>query len=292
MEERKLQFERLLGIIHRLRGPHGCPWDRAQTLESMRSCLLEECWEVLEAINRKDREHLREELGDLLLNILLLCDIAECDIAKQSGKTEDAQTGETDAFLGEVLSRLCDKLLRRHPHVFGTAQAADEQEALSYWQKAKESESVKGSALAGVYPNQAALLYALKLQKRAAKAGFDWEPVRAGEGIMAKISEELAEFREEVLQREELEKQGQDGDREGLEEELGDLLFSVVNLARFYKINPELALGRSSEKFRNRFSYVEQQGCLADKTIEELEVLWQEAKKKKSEVALGSSSRK
>ncbi|WGK68486.1 MazG nucleotide pyrophosphohydrolase domain-containing protein [Candidatus Haliotispira prima] len=319
-ESLESRFRRLLDIVARLRGRGGCPWDRAQTLESMRSCLLEECWEALDTVNRRDLPHLQEELGDLLLNILLLCDIANSIGNTEKGASGDSGAGEdwqnelpdlpnfnSDHFLHAVLEDLCTKLVNRHPHVFGQATAANAEEALGNWQKVKEAEKTgRKSLLSGVNAGQAGLLYALKLQKRAAKAGFDWPAATATQDISGKIMEELDEFREALVRQEQdkLPGVGQarqaqqapntrgeaigvneetDKLREQSEEELGDLLFSVVNLARVHDFNPELALARSCEKFRQRFQHIEQrlagqQRSVHESSLEEMEALWQEAK--------------
>ncbi len=283
--EPETRFRQLFSIIERLRSPGGCPWDRAQTLESMRSCLLEECWEVVDAVNRRDFPQLREELGDLLLNVLLLCDIAHREIADPTAASSPAPfNGEH--FLAGVLEDLCNKLVRRHPHVFGDSGASNAEEALRNWQQAKEAE--KGgteSLLAGIHADQTALLYALKLQKKAAKAGFDWPAATAAEETEKKLREELAEWNELLSTKIRADEPALKVLRKRLEEELGDILFSVVNLARVQQINPELALGRSSEKFRKRFEHIERrlaewQLVPQDSSLEQMEALWQEAKAK------------
>ena len=270
------RWEQLQGIVARLRGTDGCPWDRAQTLESMRSCVLEECWEVIEAINRCDLLQLQEELGDLLLNILLLCDIAQQNKTGEAGKAKET-------FLDGLLARLCEKLVRRHPHVFGPDTAENAEQALAHWQKAQESEQStvsetsepNDSLLDKVAKAQPTLLYALKLQKKAAKAGLDWPKETVEAEIQAKIAEELAEFFCEC--------QSAAPQKSRIEEELGDLLFVAVNLARVHTIDPELALGRSAEKFRRRFAFIVQylQGenlAMRDCSTEQLDALWQKAK--------------
>ena len=292
MDTTKL-WEQLQAIVARLRVE--CPWDREQTLESMRSFVLEECWEVIETINRCDLFALQEELGDMLLNMLLLCDIAQ---QKNAGMNK---TGQADKdrevscsvglsakkhflahFLDGLLERLCEKLVRRHPHVFGTDTADNTDEAIAHWLKAKKASKQTHSLLDSVKMDQSALLYTLKLQKKAAKAGFDWPKETAKQEIRTKIAEELAEFFHECENA-----QCEPQTSKGMEEELGDLLFSAVNLARVYAIDPELALGRSAEKFRRRFAHMEQNvacqnkaptATLQDCSMQELEALWQQAK--------------
>ena len=296
----EIQFADLLRLIARLRGPDGCPWDRAQTLESMRACLLEECWEVIDTINRRDLTHLCEELGDLLLNILLLCDIANNEYIPPAENLSDSSSAiipESTAisFINRMLAGLSDKLIRRHPHVFHRASATNKEEALAHWEKVKESENpnktndnndlaTESRILSRINQNQPALLYALKLQKQAAKSGFDWPLETAEKNITEKIWEELDELSQvKKVQQKSLETEEENlPESEQLEEELGDLLFSVVNLARLYQLNPELALTRSSTKFRNRFTWIEsqlqQQHSFAELTCNEQERLWQQAK--------------
>ncbi len=279
----RVVFERLLQVVAQLRGPDGCPWDRAQTLESMRSCLLEESWEVIDSINCRDLPHLREELGDLLLNIILLSDIANSQQTPDSAGRQ-AQFGPSH-FLNQVITDLRAKLIRRHPHVFGTAHADNAEQALSNWQKIKEDEESNlrtrdqtPSLLGAIHQGASCLLYALKLQQRAAQLGFDWPAESASRDSADKIAEELAEFQQELLPNSQPQTQDQ-----RLEEELGDLLFSVVNMARVHSLNPELALERSAQKFRRRFEYIEQQlaaqgRSLQESSLDEMEALWQEAK--------------
>lgn len=252
-------FERLREIVDILRSPDGCPWDREQTHATIRKNLIEETYEVLETIDDDDPAAMCEELGDLLLQIMLHSQM-------------EAETGAFDVY--DVIAGLNEKLIRRHPHVFGTVEAANADEALTNWNAMKaEEKRNKGidveqlSALAGVPRDLPGLMKAYKLQKKAAKVGFDWERV---EDVYAKIEEELAELNE-----------AQDNEKVG---ELGDLLFAVVNLARFLQIDPEEALAVTNRKFVERFGYIEEQLRLKNRNLDqtslpEMEQLWQEAKK-------------
>ncbi|GIP36341.1 nucleoside triphosphate pyrophosphohydrolase [Paenibacillus sp. J2TS4] len=253
-------FTRLRDIVAILRSPDGCPWDRDQTHASIRGNLIEETYEVLETIDDDDPEAMCEELGDLLLQVVMHAQMEE----------------EAGTFsIRDVIQGLNDKLVRRHPHVFGESSAHNAGEALSNWQQMKQEEKKsKGidpdqiSILAGIPRDLPALHKAIKLQKRAAKVGFDWPDL---EGVYAKIQEELEELRE-----------AQDADAR--KAELGDLLFAVVNLARFLKIDPEEALAGTNRKFMQRFEYIEEQLRLNGKTfdqtdLQEMEAYWQKAKK-------------
>jgi nucleoside triphosphate diphosphatase len=261
------KFETLLRLMERLRGPGGCPWDREQTLETLRPYLIEETYEVLEAIDRRDWAHLSDELGDLQLQIVFQSQIA-------------AEEGHFT--IADVLDRITDKLVRRHPHVFGSESLDTAGEVVHRWEEIKQQEkrrtapdgSAAGQAealLAAVPHAQPALLEAEQLSKRAAKVGFDWE---RPEDMIDKIQEESRE----LLQARESLDAGQ------IEDEVGDLLFMVVNLARRLKISPELALKRANRKFRHRFGHVEErlreQGRTpASSDLAEMEELWQQAKK-------------
>jgi tetrapyrrole methylase family protein/MazG family protein len=257
---RNRQFSYLKEVVAILRSPEGCPWDREQTHQSIRENLIEEAYEVLETIDDDDPDAMCEELGDLLLQIMLHSQMA----AEDGYFTVD-----------DVVAALNEKLIRRHPHVFGEKAASDADEALANWEEIKAQEkAAKGedksvrSVLAGIPRELPALMYAFKLQKKAATAGFDWDDVA---DVYRKVEEEYQEFR-----------QASDAKRAG---ELGDLLFAVVNLARFYKIDPEEALRMTNRKFTQRFAYIEQKLREANRTFEETDLAemdrwWEEAKQR------------
>ncbi len=252
------QIDRLRAIMHRLRAPGGCPWDAEQTHESLVPNLIEEAYEVVDTIQRGDLEHLKEELGDLLLQVIFHSEIA----------------GETARFtLDDVARGISDKLVRRHPHVFAESAADTTDAVLAQWDEIKRTE--KGHEeepyLHGVGKGLPGLLRASKLQKKAAKVGFDWP---ADIGVMAKIREELLEL-ESAMDAQDL---------KAVEEETGDLLFSVVNLARFRKIDPEVLIAAANHKFEHRFGEMERilkaEGLtLEEATADQMEVAWEKAKK-------------
>jgi MazG family protein len=266
-------FIDLVNVQARLRAPGGCPWDREQTHETLRTYLIEETYEVLDAIESGSREELAEELGDLLLQVLFHADLAR----------------EANTFdLGDVITGIHDKMIRRHPHVFGNVKAETSGEVLKNWAQIKaqekralqvSSEETKSSILDGVPRSLPALLEAFQISRRAAKVGFDWEDVG---GIFEKIDEEVAELKKALSPL----------DRSAVEEELGDLLFTVVNLSRFLGLDPEVTLKKSNQKFKQRFIEMEREAViqtldLSKLSKEELEALWRAAKHKaKREVSL------
>lgn len=251
-------FEAFLEVVAHLRAPDGCPWDREQTHRSLREDLLQETYEALAAMDAGDVEGMREELGDLLLLLLLHTQIA---------------SDEGEFTIADVLSGIHEKIVRRHPHVFGDVQIRDEQHLLQNWERLKAQERVENgkaeaSLLDGVPLALPALAQAEQYQKRAARVGFDWPDVQ---GVLDKLVEELHEVHQAA--------EGEERARE-----IGDLLFAVANLARWYKVEPESALREANARFRQRFTYIErtarEQGrSLADLTVEEMEALWQQAKK-------------
>ncbi len=251
------QFFRLREVIAQLRGPNGCPWDKKQTHQSLRQYLLEEAYEFIEAVNAEDDDAMIEEIGDVLLQVML-----------------HSQIGEDEGFftIDDVISTLTEKMIRRHPHVFGEAVADTAEQVMDNWQKIKaEEKQGVPSLLSGVPKELPQLTAAEELQRKAAKVGFDWG---SSEPIWEKLHEELEEWREAVEEKETME----------IEKEFGDFLFAIVNLARYYKINPELSLNRTNTKFRDRFAYIEKQTALSgksmgDMTLEELDHYWNEAKK-------------
>jgi MazG family protein len=248
---------RLREIVARLRAPDGCPWDREQTHESLRAALVEECYEAIEAIEKSDDVNLREELGDLLLHVVMHAHMA----------------GERQVFtFEEVVEGICEKLIRRHPHVFGDASAEDSKEVLRQWEQIKRAEKGdRASIMDGLPTSLPGLLRAQNAQKKAARVGFDWDDA---EGVLAKLEEEIAELKEAMTA----------GDSRHTEEELGDLLFSMVNLARKLHIDSETSLAGSTRKFIVRFREVEaaitaRGGRIEDSSPEEMNALWDEAKR-------------
>lgn len=251
------QISRLRAIMHRLRAPGGCPWDAEQTHESIVPNLIEEAYETVDTIQRGDFEHLKEELGDLLLQVVFHSEMAE-------------EAGRFD--LDEVAREISEKLVRRHPHVFGTSGVATTEGVLQQWDEIKRTEKGDGEKpyLHGVGKGLPALLRASKLQKKAAKVGFDW-PVETG--VIAKIREELLELESAVDAQ----------DLEAVSEEMGDLMFSIVNLARFRKVDPEILMNSANSKFENRFGAMERilktRGLsLEAATPRQMEEAWEAAK--------------
>jgi len=253
-------WERLREITRRLRAPGGCPWDREQSMESLRTHLVEEAYEVLEAIDSGERGHLREELGDLLFQIMFLAQIAS----------------EEGAFdLEAVAAGIADKLVRRHPHVFGDGRVKSAGEAIQQWEALKDAErrGEQGApgVLSGVPAHLPALLKAHRLSSKASQFGFDW---RGPEQVLEKVQEEARE----------LARARNGADARALEEEMGDLLFTMANLARHLSIDPEAALQRANRKFAQRFERVERRLRERGKAwgsvgAQELERLWEEAKR-------------
>ena len=251
------QMVRLRKIVARLRGSGGCPWDIEQTHSSLRAHMVEEAYEVIDAIDRADDPHLREELGDFLLQVFMHSQIAE----------------ERGAFdLDGVANEVCEKLIRRHPHVFGDNALADSDAVLRQWEEIKRGE--KGarpeSVLDGVAASLPSLMRAEKIQKKAARVGFDWPDLH---GVLEKIREETAEVEEALAA----------GDRAEIEREIGDLLFSVVNLSRKCKFDAELVLQQATNKFVARFRRLEAELAASGKkfgelTMAELDTIWDRVK--------------
>jgi tetrapyrrole methylase family protein / MazG family protein len=253
-------IDQLLSIMQRLRAPDGCPWDREQTLDSLKKNLVEETYEVIDAIEQGDRSGLREELGDLLLQIVF-----QSQICSEEGAFD----------FQDVAAAISDKLVRRHPHVFGETQVKDAEEVLKNWEQIKRIE--KGDAqprstVAGIPRHLPALHKAQQIQSRVARVGFDW---RETKDVLAKIEEELAEIKMALAEESEAR----------VRDEIGDLLFAVVNLTRFMGHEAEEVLNQTILKFTRRFQFIEdrvhaQERSLTDCTLEELENFWQEAKVK------------
>lgn len=258
------QTQRLLSIMARLRDPdQGCPWDSKQDFFSLVPYLLEETYEVIDAIEREDFDDLRDELGDLLLQIVFHAQVAT----------------EQSLFDFEAIAKsICDKLVRRHPHVFGDTRYETEQQRMQAWEAIKKEERFQKqpdnsqgfSLLDDIPAHQPALMQAAKIQQRAASQGFDWPEL---EPVFDKLDEELAELKEAL----------ESGDRQHIRDELGDVLFVVVNLARHIKVEPESALKAGNQKFTRRFQYMEVQLALQGKKMDDcslqvLDALWDEAK--------------
>jgi len=250
-------FDNLRQIIARLRSPDGCPWDRAQTHASLKGNMLEECYETMEAIDSGQPDKLCEELGDLLLQIMLHSQIA----------------AEARHFqIEDVISGITQKLIRRHPHVFGQTKLNSAQEVSINWEQLKNKERPGQSILEGLPKGMPALSYSQAMQRRVARVGFDWEKT---DDIMDKLVEEVAEFKDAADQQQRV-------------QEFGDLLFVMVNLARRLDIEPELALQQTNQRFARRFSYMEDE-CrrrgiqLSSLSLKEMDVLWDEAKRELGE---------
>jgi len=263
-EEAALNLLEAVEIMARLRGPDGCPWDREQTFDTIKRYTLEETYEVFDAIERKAWSDLKDELGDLFLQVLFYSQMA-------------AEAGYFT--ISDVAANLNAKLIRRHPHVFGDGKADDAETVLKNWEEIKREEkrvagvSEEASLLGQIPRSMPAMIEARKLGAGAAKVGFDWS---AADDIFAKLEEEIAELRAEIR------KESKEGNSEAIEEELGDLIFTVVNLARHLKVDPESSLRRANAKFRRRFLAMEHEARgsegLADLGPEELEALWRQAK--------------
>lgn len=253
-----MELEELIEIMSALRGEKGCPWDKEQTMESLKPFIVEETYEVLEAIDGKNPEDVKEELGDLLFQIVF-----QCQIAKEKG----------DFDMADVIEKIGKKMIARHPHVFGDADYKTSAEVLVHWEAQKKREGKqRESLLEGVPKTLPSLLRAHRLQDRAARVGFDWDKVG---DVMKKLDEEIGEFKEAM------EKNNEDA----IEEELGDVLFVLVNISRFIGVNPEDALRKTISKFISRFRYIEMAAAdsgrtLSEMTLAEMDALWDEAKKK------------
>jgi len=251
-------FARLVGIMARLRAPGGCPWDREQSFDTIKPYLLEETYEVIDAIDARDWEGLSEELGDLLLQPVFFAQMA-------------AEEGKFD--IADSLEAINSKLIRRHPHVFAEGNARTADDVKRRWDEIKAEEKPKPEGLlGGVSRSTPALVEAQQISSRAAGAGFDWPNV---EQVVEKLHEELSEL--EAARRE--------GSADAMEGEIGDLLFVLVNIARFVKVDPEQALRKTNAKYRRRFAYVEagleERGkTLRGTHVDEMESLWQEAKQR------------
>ena len=249
------KFEDLVGLTKYLRGPEGCPWDKEQDLLSLRSYIIEEAYEVVQAIESGDKDEMIEEFGDLLHQVVFASQIAN---------------DENRFGIDEVVDQLHNKLVRRHPHVFGDERAKDAEEAVKTWHRQKLKEKSRKNRLLDIPKSMPALLRAQRVGEKASQVGFDWENVT---DVLNKIKEEIAEIEEEL----------DNADKEKLEKEWGDLLFAVVNLARHLKIEGETVAHQSTEKFIDRFGKLEDRAkvkgkMLTELTLEEMDEMWEEVK--------------
>jgi len=274
------RFTKLTELMAALRAPHGCPWDRKQTHDSLKPYLLEETYEVLDAIDHQDRSKLPEELGDVLLQVLFHSQIA----------------AEAGAFtIDQVIDQLSDKLIRRHPHVFPNGsndpKPANAEQVVAKWEDIKKAERQaagrRDSVLDGVPHTLPALLRAYQIQARASRVGFDWSRDQAGfDQVLSKIEEEIRELRAALRLPA---SDGADSSRQReIEAEFGDVFFALVNLARFAKVNPEDALRQAINRFAKRFQYIETQAAASGKTVNDLSLddmnrLWEDAKRQQKD---------
>jgi len=254
MKEKLAAFERLLTIMDELRDQ--CPWDKKQTLESLRYLTIEETYELSDAILEKDMDEIKKELGDLMLHLVFYAKIG-------------SETGHFD--IADVLNSISEKLIRRHPHIYGAVTVNNAEDVKNNWEKIKLQEKDRDSVLTGVPNSLPAMVKAYRMQEKVRGVGFDWNNA---EQVWEKVNEEIAELQHEIAV----------GDDEKKEKEFGDLLFSLVNYARFIGVNPEDALERTNKKFVQRFKYIEQQSkkhgkLLKNMTLAEMDVFWDEAKK-------------
>ncbi len=252
MQQKLEAFARILKIMDELR--EQCPWDRKQTLESLRPLTIEETYELGDAILQKDMKGIKEELGDLLLHIVFYAKIGE----------------EQGAFdIGTVIDTLCDKLITRHPHIYGDVKVNNEEDVKQNWEKLKLKEGKK-SVLAGVPTSLPALIKAYRIQDKAAQVKFEWKHI---EDVWKKVDEETAELKEAVAEN----------NPDKIEDEFGDLMFALVNYSRFLKVDPEAALERTNLKFMRRFKFIEEEAAqlnksLNDMSLEEMDAIWNKAK--------------
>ncbi len=253
-EEKLRAFDRLLTIMDDLRA--GCPWDKKQTLESLRYLTIEETYELSDAVLDRDMDGIKKELGDLMLHLVFYAKIG-------------SETGDFD--IKDVLDGICDKLIIRHPHIYGDVKVANADDVKNNWEKIKLQEKDRKSVLEGVPVSLPAIVKAYRMQEKVRGVGFDWENATQ---VWEKVKEEMEELQVEVVA----------GDTVKMEKEFGDLLFSLVNYARFIGVNPEDALERTNKKFLKRFKHIEEQAQkqgknLKEMTLKEMDAFWDEAKK-------------
>ena len=250
MQDKLDAFKRLLIIMDELR--EQCPWDRKQTMESLRNLTIEETYELADAILDNNMQEIKEEIGDVMLHMVFYSKIA-------------SETGDFD--IADSLNAVCEKIINRHPHIYGDVHVEDEEEVKRNWEQLKLKEGKK-SVLSGVPKSIPAMVKAYRMQDKTAQVGFEWENA---EQVWKKVEEEIQEFKEVV-----------DVDPEKMEDEFGDIMFSLINYARFKGIDPETALENVNRKFKNRFEYIEAQATkpLSDMSLDEMDKLWNEAKSK------------
>lgn len=258
MDARLIAFERLLNIMDDLRAK--CPWDQKQTFESLRHLTIEETYELSDAILKGDKNEIKKEIGDVLLHLVFY--------SKLGSETKDFD-------ITDVINSLCEKMIYRHPHIYGDVKVENSEEVIQNWEKLKQKEGNKG-ALSGVPNSMPSLLKALRIQDKARAIGFDWEDPNQ---VWEKVQEELGELQVEVTSRASVNENA-----EKIENEFGDVFFALINYARFLNVNPEDALEKTNKKFISRFNYMEQkilaQGkAIADCSLTEMDVFWNEAKK-------------
>jgi len=253
MDKRLVAFERLLNIMDDLR--EKCPWDKKQTFESLRNLTIEETYELADAILEKDIVGIKEEIGDLMLHLVFYAKIG-------------SETNDFD--ISDALNGVCDKLIQRHPHIYGDVKAETEEIVKKNWEQIKLKEGKK-SVLSGVPNSLPAMVKAYRMQEKTKQVGFEWDN---SDQVWEKVQEEIQEFKETIDQKMSIEKR---------EEEFGDVLFSLINYARFQGIDPESALEKVNKKFKYRFEYIEQNASkpLLDMTLSEMDALWNEAKTSK-----------
>lgn len=255
-----MDFHELVRIMETLRSERGCPWDKVQTRETLKPYIIEEAYELVEAIEENNPDAIREELGDLLFQIVF-----QCQIASERG----------EFTISDVIRAIGEKMVARHPHVFGSASCETPDDVLRQWEVLKKHEGKnRESILDGVPRAMSSLLRAHRLQKRAAQVGFDWAKV---EDVLGKVDEEIRELKDAI----------RSGSREEMEDELGDIIFMLVNLSRFIGVNPEDAHRKTIAKFIHRFRYIEMKAAeegksLTDMTLEEMDRLWEEAKEREN----------
>jgi len=252
-----MHFEELIKIVEKLRGPEGCPWDKEQTRESLKPFLIEELYELLDALDENNSEGIKEELGDMLFQIVL-----HCQLSKEHGLFD----------INDVIENITRKMIRRHPHVFGSKNFKTTKEVMTWWEEHKKKEGKsKESVIEGIPKTLPALLKAQKIQHKASRVGFDWERI---EDIFKKLDEEINEFKCALDKKNQKE----------IEDELGDIFFVLVRISNFVGVNPEDALRKTISKFIHRFKHIEMKALeqgrrLSDMTLEEMDAFWNEAKK-------------